>query len=410
MRILFVADGRSPIAANWIRHFIEAGHDVHVLSTYPCDPAIFSNATVHQSPVAFAGLLRQQRASQNASKAASLKGRLTGLSKGRLARPALALRFWIGPLMLKRRVKRVRELALQIEPDLVHAMRIPFEAMLAAESLPGSTPFVVSIWGNDLTLFADRYPVIAARTRRVLKRADFLHCDCRRDLDLARNSWGYDKPERAIVLPGGGGLQSSVFHRGAPDPELMRHFRIPEGAPVIINPRGFRAYVRSDVFFAAIPAVLQEHSNAVFVCVGMSGNRLAERWVKQLGIEANVRLLPQVAHKEMGGLFRLCRITVSPSLHDGTPNTLLEAMACGCFPVAGDIESVREWIDPGVNGLLFDATSIESTAAAMIRALDDEPLRRAACDANTQLVAARADYDTVMQRAEAFYASIAPCK
>ena len=43
-------------------------------------------------------------------------------------------------------------------------------------------------------------------------------------------------------------------------------------------------------------------------------------------------------------------MTVSPSTHDGTPNTLLEGMACGSFPIVGDLESLREWIEPGLTG------------------------------------------------------------
>lgn len=54
----------------------------------------------------------------------------------------------------------------------------------------------------------------------------------------------------------------------------------------------------------------------------------------------------------MAELFRLSSVAVSPSLHDGTPNTLLEAMDCGCIIVTGDIESVREWINDGENGSL----------------------------------------------------------
>ena len=38
MRLLFVADGRSPIALNWMSYFLDSGHRVHLVSTYPCDP------------------------------------------------------------------------------------------------------------------------------------------------------------------------------------------------------------------------------------------------------------------------------------------------------------------------------------------------------------------------------------
>jgi len=116
--------------------------------------------------------------------------------------------------------------------------------------------------------------------------------------------------------------------------------------------------------------------------------------------------LPQVVRDEMAELFRLAQVAVSPSLHDGTPNTLLEAMACGCLPVAGRIESVGEWIDDGVNGLLCDTTNVESLAGAMIRALDDERLRQAARTHNVRLITERAEYNSVMQRVEAFYKEI----
>ena len=36
MRLLFIADGRSPIANNWINYFVERGDEVHLISTFDC--------------------------------------------------------------------------------------------------------------------------------------------------------------------------------------------------------------------------------------------------------------------------------------------------------------------------------------------------------------------------------------
>ena len=50
-------------------------------------------------------------------------------------------------------------------------------------------------------------------------------------------------------------------------------------------------------------------------------------------------------------------------MHDGTPNTLLEGMACGCLPVAGDLDSIREWLKPGQRcGLQRGATWFGTTS------------------------------------------------
>ena len=96
---------------------------------------------------------------------------------------------------------------------------------------------------------------------------------------------------------------------------------------MVINPRGIRAYVNNAVFFQAAAQVLERQPAARFICPGMQSEDLAQRWVRELGIASAVELLPSQTRPQMADLFRRARIAVSPSNHDGTPNTLLEAMA-----------------------------------------------------------------------------------
>jgi glycosyltransferase involved in cell wall biosynthesis len=324
------------------------------------------------------------------------------MRSGSAANVVKAVRYWFGPRELQWHMRKVRRVIAAFSPDVVHAMRIPFEGMLASQAIPTEFPLLVSVWGNDFTLHATRRPLMKRLTRDTLRRADALHCDCERDLRLA-HELGFDHDKPTLVLPGAGGVQQNLFAPGGADVQLRRRLNIPHGAPVIINPRGFRAYVRNDKFFDAMPRVLKTLPDAVFICNGMAGNSVAENWVESHGIAGNVRLLPTLPRNDMAGLFRIADISVSPSTHDGTPNSMLEAMSCGCFPVAGDIESVREWITDGVNGLLCDATNADSQATAMIRALDDVSLRERAKKINLKLISERAEYNAVMQRAEAFY-------
>ena len=78
-------------------------------------------------------------------------------------------------------------------------------------------------------------------------------------------------------------------------------------------------------------------------------------------------------------------------------------MSCGTFPVAGNIESVREWITPGENGLLFDQSDPDALASALIEALTSDALRSCAVPLNQKLIADRADYGVSMHKADAFY-------
>jgi glycosyltransferase involved in cell wall biosynthesis len=82
-------------------------------------------------------------------------------------------------------------------------------------------------------------------------------------------------------------------------------------------------------------------------------------------------------------------------------------MACGCFPVAGDLDSIREWITPGKNGLLVDAGDPAALAAAILRGLNEPALRQQAAEENATIIAERAEYTRNMTRVSEFYSRLA---
>jgi glycosyltransferase involved in cell wall biosynthesis len=388
MRILFVADGRSPTALNWIRHWAGRGDEVFLASTFPCKIEI-PLAGLRITPVAFSGTKSAPR--PGAAKRGGLWGaRSLGLRT--------AIRQFLGPLTIPRAAPALRRFAEETQPDLVHALRIPYEGMLAADALaPLRAPLLVSVWGNDFTLHAPAAPLMRHYTTWTLKVADALHADCQRDIGLARE-WGFSAAKPTLVTPGNGGIRADIFF--PPNPL--------QTAPLVINPRGFRAYVRNDTFFNAIPLVLAEKPETRFLCASMAGEPQAEKWIRELGIQAAVELLPPLPHEQMADVFRRASLVVSPSVHDGTPNSLLEALACGCFPVAGDLESIREWITPEVNGLLVDPADPSALAAAILRGLNDPGLRARAAQVNAKIIAERAEYAANMGRVEGFYKRMIP--
>jgi glycosyltransferase involved in cell wall biosynthesis len=233
-------------------------------------------------------------------------------------------------------------------------------------------------------------------TRQALSPADALHTDCLRDARLARQ-WGYPEAKPVYVLPGSGGVKRDIFFPPAQEELEVR------GELLVVNPRGMRAYVRNDTFFKAISLATRKNPSLRYACTSMEAEPQAERWLRELDIGKYVNLLPRLEHTDMARLFRQAQIVVSPSEHDGTPNTLLEAMACGSFPIAGDLESLREWIIPGVNGLLFDPDDPEDLAQAILTAASRVDLRKAAEEYNLRLVSERAEYSQVMASAADFY-------
>lgn len=383
MRLLFVTDARSPISRNWMRYFVERGDEVFVASTFDCD-LDFPVKRLEFTPVAFSSAKKRTSAPSSAS--------------SRTLSLRTQIRQWLGPLTIPASAPKLQAFIREVQPDIVHAMRVPYEGMLTASALQGLAArpsFLVSIWGNDFTLHAPSAPLMRMHTRRVMQSVDALHADVERDVRLARQ-WGLGEDKVTLVVPGSGGVRSDVFY---PPAEPVKE-------PVVINPRGVRPYVRNDSFFKAVPLVLAKRPDAKFVCSAMQGEAQALTWVRELGIEGAVELLPPVPFLKMGDVFRRAQIVVSPSVHDGTPNSLIEAMACGCFPIAGDLESIREWITPAQNGLLVDATDPQSIADAILLGLEREDLRREAAGLNMNIISAKADYRRTMEQVVEFYQAV----
>jgi glycosyltransferase involved in cell wall biosynthesis len=389
MKLLYIVDGRSPIALNWISYFVKGGHEVHLVSTFSCKP-LPGLASLSFIPVAMSGVYRS--------------------AEGVRANPSLlrkSIRQLLAPWTFPRAAEALRQAIARIRPDLIHAMRIPFEGMVVAMAMKGSemvgggqkrAPLLISVWGNDFTLHARSTTAMTHFTQQALQAVDALHTDCQRDLRLAKEM-GFASTKPAIVVPGGGGVNLDVFH-----PAEIEAQPITEKSPIrIINPRGIRAYVRIDTFFQAIPLVVSQFPEVRFLCPGMAGESQAQKWISDLAISEKVELLSAQPQKEMADLFRQSLISTSITTHDGTPNTLLEAMACGCFPIVGDIEALREWITPGENGLLVDPGDANALAQAIIRAISQTDMRLKAKERNLNLVKEKVEYRKTMHNVEEFY-------
>jgi len=402
MHVMLVADGRSPTTRGWIRALQAIGNRVTLVSTYPCDP-IAGVQDCFVLPVALGNLAGSQAGGRG--------GRRSGLRKalGRSRNLVLGARYWLGPLTVPYYAKKLKKIAEQVKPDLTHALRIPFEGMLLAAAQL-DVPMAVSIWGNDLTLHARGSRWMAKHTTATLRRANGLLADAQRDIRLGK-AWGFSPQRASMVLPGAGGIDLVEMHRirsqaGESLDDLLHGItpRIPDGAPLVINPRGFRpGSVRNDTFFESVPLTLERRPDIAYLCTGMAGQAEAIKALDRHKLHGRVHLLPLLPQAQLWNLFERAAIMLSVSSHDGTPNSLLEAMACGAFPIAGDIESLREWITPGVNGLLVEPHKPQSLADAVLTALDNPDLLSRAQGCNLRIIRERAESELVRSQIGVFY-------
>jgi glycosyltransferase involved in cell wall biosynthesis len=396
--ILIIADGRSAITKRWIDMLHSLEYRVSLVSTYP----LSSKPDVDQIfilPVAFSAAGDESnKSSRNYPDNQSRINWKKALIQH--ARPmVMKARYLLGPTTLPKYQNELLEIISEIKPNLVHALRIPYEGMLASIT-PQEIPLLVSIWGNDFTLHANANRKMKNLTKQVMHRADGVLADVYRDINLA-HEWGFSENKPALVVPGAGGILFNEIEaaKKVVNPDL----NLPPDIPIIVNPRGIRAYAQTDVFFQSIPLVLEKLPNAIFLCPGMQGKPEAHQWVDRLRIKERVKLMPTIPQEFLWSIFHRSQISVSITTHDGTPNTLLETMACGCFPIVGDIESLREWIIPGVNGFFVSPHNPQELSEAIISAYENSKIRQKAKNFNKELILSRADADLVRDQLATFY-------
>jgi glycosyltransferase involved in cell wall biosynthesis len=392
--ILLIADGRSPTARSWITNIQAIGYEVSLISSFPCAPP-HGLVHYHHLTLAFSRFSAGSGHTQKALPQSGLKQFIKRFS------PIFQfLRYWLGPLTLQKSAKDYQNLVSQIQPDLIHALRIPFEGMLGSYT-PEGYPLIVGTWGNDLTLHAKGSPLMRSYTHRCLQRTNGLASDTFRDVRLA-HQWGLNENSPALVVPGSGGIDIDVIKKA---PRFSASdYSIPEDQPIVINPRGIRpGSVHQHEFFAAIPKILEKHPKCSVVCPGLAHTRQAHEWLAQFGIKENTFLLPNLPQTELWSLLKASAVFVSPSSHDGTPNSLLEAMVCGCYPIVGDIESLREWIDEGKNGTLINPKDPNAIAKAVIEALENKGRREYAAELNLSIIQKRASQGATRPMIDQFY-------
>ncbi len=125
-----------------------------------------------------------------------------------------------------------------------------------------------------------------------------------------------------------------------------------------------------EVLIAALPRVLAEFPRLKFFLIGAGNLRQRlERQVARAGLGAAVVF---IGHRDDAlDLMSALEIVVLPSLWEGLPYVILEAMALGKPVVASDVGGCGEALADGETGLLVPPRDPEALAAALCRLLRD---------------------------------------
>ncbi len=378
---------------NWVRYFVDRGHEVHGVTYYaPARPP--EGVVVHalRSGAHGADALRSFGEGRARSGARPGPARLLGRALPPTAQRLVQLLRW-------RRAGAQRVLQA-IAPDVLHAHYLVEHAFYATSA--AFAPYVVSAWGSDVLVDAARSPASRAVARFAASRASLVTANNRH---LAREIVLKLGKERAWVQHIVLGVSRSFLDRGGPSVNEG----MADGQPTVISTRSLDGPLYNvDVVLRAMALARERIPNARLVVAGEGRLRpRLERLAAELRLGEGVQFAGALDEAAFHTALIDADVFVSVPSSDATSVALLQAMGVGCFPIVSDLPSQQELVEDGVNGLRVRGRDVDALADVIVRALEDGELRRAAVGRNRRFVEEYGVLETNMAKMEAWYYRLA---
>ncbi len=237
----------------------------------------------------------------------------------------------------------IRKEIMRLRPDVIHVHQVNSYALytlLAARGL--NIPVVITAWGSDILVAPKRNRLMRKIVSYCLKKADYLTSDSSFMADEMRK---IARPKNNIVLANFG-IESvemsmdkeNVFYSNRLHKKLYNVDRI----------------IRAFADFHSQP----QHAGwrLVIAATGEETSQL-KSLTESLEISNAVEFVGWLSKEENARWYAKAKYWVSIPDSDATSISLLEAMAHGCIPIVSDLPANREWIQPGVNGWIVDASA-----------------------------------------------------
>ena len=249
--------------------------------------------------------------------------------------------------------------------------------------------------GSDLTY--NRFdPVYKDTILNIIAQCDSVICDNVINLKYLEEM-GVKKNKFAPVcpIPGTGGMDLT----NQSPPNIQKHIQSRD----IVWPKAYLCpYSVSLPVLEAIQLAWDRiQPCTIHMLAADKGTRL---WYFSLpgNIRNHCHIYERIPWKEVQKLMENSRVMLAPSLIDGIPNVLYEAMAAGALPIVSPLETIKSRISDE-NALFVDNMDSKEIAETLVRAMKDDDLFTSITSNNYEFVKENCDRNQIQEKLINYY-------
>lgn len=292
------------------------------------------------------------------------------------------------------------------QPDVIHTLGLDYASYFFLDvrerfGLRGKGKWVAQVRGGPDLALHRLLPEHAGRIRAVLKECDQLIADNQQNYELAL-SMGLRREQASPlgVVPGTGGIDVAHLSRSRNGPTSQRR--------LILWPIAYECPQKKALpIFEALKLAWNCIQPCEFHILSMTPE--TRMWYETLPeeIRRGCRTEERLPRARVLELMTRARVMLAPSLADGIPNSMYEAMAAGAFPIVSPLDTIRPVVENERNVLFARNLYPQEIAEALCRAMSDDALVDGASERNLELVRRLADRSKIKPRVVEFYETLA---
>ncbi|MCI5140924.1 MAG: glycosyltransferase family 1 protein [Candidatus Electrothrix sp. ATG1] len=218
----------------------------------------------------------------------------------------------------------------------------------------------------------------------------------------------YEKIPRRKLMTIENGIDGSRFQISIDKQAKRRELGIPPVGPVIGIISRIEKVKGIKYLLQAMPKIINEFPDITLLIVGDGSEKSSlKAESRQLDIEKNVIFTG--ARDDIPEVFQVLDIYLLPSLSEGLPMGLLEAMAAGCPVIATAIGGVPSVIKHGVTGVLIPKKNPVAIAKEVIYLLSNYDVRGKYSKYSKVIIEKKYSINEMMKHYERLYAVEITC-